>query len=218
MKSAHNPQPSRKLPSKTKPQVFIIETLEFKDEDLDLYEGRRISDMLRLGGKDCHYVYIRTKAELESVLEKFWDSNYRYLHLSCHGNSHGMTTTLNEDISFAEMGKIFGPYLERRRLFISGCKMTCHNLAKELIPKTDCFSILGPADKPNFADAAIFWASFYHCMFRHNEIGMVSRIMREKAAELASFFSIPMNFFVSDHGELKFHKIRPQPNFAIRQT
>jgi len=71
-----------KAKPKTKPQVFIIESLNFDDEAEELYKGKAISQMLALSGKECLYVYIRTRAELEAVLEQFWDSRYRYLHLS----------------------------------------------------------------------------------------------------------------------------------------
>jgi hypothetical protein len=155
------------MKAKTKPQVFIIESLEFDDEAKELYEGNVISQMFRLSGKECRYVYIRTRAELEALLEQFWDSRYRYLHLSCHANSTEMGTTLDR-ITFPELGKILEPYLDKRRLFLSACKMSCRDLAKELLPHSGCYSVLGPAAKPYIADAAIFWASFYHTMFRLN--------------------------------------------------
>src|SRR5438477_12279503 len=104
-----------KAKPKTKPQVFIIESLKFDEETARLYEGQAISQMLALSTKACRYVYIRTKAELEAVLEQFWDSRYRYLHLSCHANSTEMGTTL-DSIDFPALGKILEPYLDKRRL------------------------------------------------------------------------------------------------------
>src|SRR4051794_29425241 len=124
--------------AKTKPQVFIIESLRFPDEEGDFFEGRRISDMLALSGKECRYFYVRTKTEFEAVLEKFWESEYRYLHLSAHANEDGMDTTL-DNIPFADLGVMLEPYLEKRRLFLSACKMSCSRLAKQLIPKTGCY-------------------------------------------------------------------------------
>ena len=98
-------------------------------------------------------------SELEAVLEHFWTSRYRYLHLSCHANNEEMATTL-DIIPFQELGIILEPYLEKRRLFLSACSMSCSNLAKRLIPITGCYSILGPSAKVDIADAAIFWAVF----------------------------------------------------------
>jgi hypothetical protein len=198
-----------KIRSKTRPQVFIIETLEFSNEAKNEYEGRRISDMLELSGKNCHYVYIRTKAELKAVLRRFWETRYRYLHLSCHANREEMGTTL-DDISFPELGRILEPYLEKRRLFISACEMTCSALAKELIPKTGCYSILGPSAEPYIPDAAIFWASFYHTMFRLNPGAMSSKGLLATAQTLSSVFSIPLNYFAPDGTRFKSIRIRPK--------
>ena len=87
----------------TKPEVFIVESLRFKDEDKDKFEGKMISHILNLHGKKSRYYYIRTKKELESVIRKFGSSQYRYLHLSCHGNESTMATTLDH-VSFKELG------------------------------------------------------------------------------------------------------------------
>lgn len=180
--------------TRTKPQIFIIESLEFEDEASGLYEGKAVSRILALSGKDCHYVYIRTKAEFEEVLEQFWDSQYRYLHLSCHGSSSSMDTTL-DSISFPELGEILSPYLEKRRLFVSACKMSCRALADHLIPKTGCISLLGPSAKPYIADAAIFWASFYHSIFRLNPNAINEERLLKTARGFSKAFSIPLNYF-----------------------
>jgi hypothetical protein len=193
----------------TKPQVFIIESLEFDNEDKDEYEGRRICDMLGLSGKECLYFYIRTRSELEAVLERFWESRYRYLHFSCHANRKGMNTTLDE-IPFKELGQILEPYLEKRRLFLSACQMSCLNLAKQLIPRTGCYSILGPSGKPYIPDAAIFWASFYHTMFRLNPNAMKAQQLLTTAERLSSVFSIPLNYFAPIGTYIKSREIRPK--------
>lgn len=69
--------------SSTIPDVFIIESQDFDDEDKERLEGKFLSHILRLGDKNPKYYYIRTKKEFRKVLKRFKDSNYRYLHLSC---------------------------------------------------------------------------------------------------------------------------------------
>jgi hypothetical protein len=44
----------------TEPKVFIIESLEFDDEEKGRYEGGILSDILRLSGIETQYFYIRT--------------------------------------------------------------------------------------------------------------------------------------------------------------
>jgi hypothetical protein len=85
-------------------EVFIIESLEFDDEQNQRFEGRIISDILALSGKQCAYYYIRTKRELVEILQHFSSSHYRYLHLSCHGGNKSVYTTLDR-IPFREFGQ-----------------------------------------------------------------------------------------------------------------
>lgn len=85
----------------TKPEVFIIESLQLPDEEIDRFEGNRLADMLVLSDKKCKYFYIRTAIELTKIMEVFDESQYRYLHLSCHGlvndsnDTVGLATTIN---------------------------------------------------------------------------------------------------------------------------
>ena len=128
----------------TIPEVFIVESLRFHDEEKGYYEGQIISDILRLNKKQSKYYYIRTKKELRAFLDKFRDSNYRYLHLSCHANRGEMATTL-DSIPFSELASLLKPYLNKRRLFVSACEMVNINLANLLLPGSGCFSLMGPA-------------------------------------------------------------------------
>jgi hypothetical protein len=186
----------------TEPEVFIIESLNFDDEKNNRYEGKIISDILHLNGKNSKYYYIRTKRELEEVIEIFLESNYRYLHLSCHGNSREMATTLDL-IDFEELGDIIGPCLLRRRLFVSSCKMTNSKLAKAIIPDSDCFSIIRPAKDVSFNDAAILWASLYHLMFKHNFDVMKREDLLKYCRKLAKLFRVPLNYFGRNRNEEK---------------
>ena len=177
----------------TKPEVFIVESLTFSDERNERTEGRIISQILALSGKQCEYYYIRTKRELQQVLMKFSTSGYRYLHLSCHGNGHSMSTTL-DTIGFSEFANIARPYLTDRRLFVSACSMTNDALAKELMPSSGCNSILGPAQDVAFADAAILWASLYHVLFSEDEKRIKRTVLKAKAQEVANVFRVRLCF------------------------
>lgn len=197
-------------PMLTEPEVFIVESLDFDDETNKRYEGRILSDILALSGKRCEYYYIRTRRELTAVLDIFTDSTYRYLHLSCHGNEEGMGTTL-DPISFTEFAAIFGPHLNKRRLFLSTCSMSNIKLAKLLIPHSGCYSILGPAEDVAFNDAAILWASLYHVMFAHDAKVMTQRVLRSKAQAVADLFRVRLNYFRSGPvgGPVFFRRIIP---------
>ena len=88
----------------TKASVFIIESLTFEDEKNERFEGKFLSHILKLGGIETKYFYIRTKKEFKEVLNNFYDSKFRYLHISCHGDRKSLSLTL-DDISHRESGR-----------------------------------------------------------------------------------------------------------------
>lgn len=181
----------------TKPEVFIIESLRLADEEGQMQEGEIITRMLRLSGKpDTKYYYIRTKRELGKMVDIFDESRYRYLHISCHANSTSMATTF-DDVTFDELSELLVPCLDGRRVFVSACEMSNEKLARRLLRGTGCLSIIGPSKAINFADAAAFWVSFYHLMFKANERGMGRKDLRQCVRELAALYDVPINYFTS---------------------
>lgn len=65
----------------TKPEVYVIESLDPDDEGNGRFEGVIISRMLELHGKRCKYEYVRTRQQFESAAKRFGKSRYRYLHI-----------------------------------------------------------------------------------------------------------------------------------------
>lgn len=176
------------------PDVFIIESLRFQDEEKQHQEGQILSQVLRLTGRNPRYYYIRTRKELEEVLDMFEDSGCRYLHISCHANSKGMALTL-DSLPIREIGDVMSPYLEKRRVFFSACELVTAELAKALLPGTGCYSLLGPGQAIYFDDAAVYWSSFYHVMLRREAKGMNHEGIRTAAADLARLLGVRMRYF-----------------------
>lgn len=172
--------------------VFIIESLDFEDEKEDLFEGKFLSRILTLGGIDTEYYYIRTQKELEKVLEIFKDSNFRYLHISCHGSENTIETTL-DTINFNLFSELVTPYLKSKRLFISACSAVNRDLAKQIFPFVKCYSLIGFNEEVYFNDAAITWASFYHIMLKKDRMKYddISPILNK----LSKLYQIPINYF-----------------------
>jgi hypothetical protein len=193
----------------TKPDVFIIESLDFDDEKEERFEGRIISQILALSGKSCKYFYIRTKRELENVLTLFAQSQYRYLHLSCHGNDNGKTMHMTLDaVPFSTLAPILTPHLRNRRLFLSACSMTNDALAKRLMPRSGCYSILGPEKTIRFPDAAIFWASLYHVLFTADSSVMTHEVIRATTQQTATMYGVPFNYIQRDKKSAKGYSLR----------
>ena len=179
---------------RSKPEVFIIESLKLCDEKKKWFEGKILADMLNLSNKKCIYYYIRTKKEFIKILNKFYKTDYRYLHISCHANKNEMETTF-DDIPFSKLGDILKDFGKNRRIFLSACSMANISLANEIIPKTRCYSVLGPSMKIDFDDAAVFWTSFYHLMFKHNPKVMKREMLLSNAEKIAKMLGIKLDYF-----------------------
>lgn len=193
----------------TEPKVFIIESLEFDDEEKGRYEGSILSDILRLSGIQTQYFYIRTSKELNEVLDIFQKSGYRYLHISCHGGENSIWTTLDE-ITYDELGLTLKNKLEKKRLFLSACSVVNKDMAKTIIPQTKCYSIIGPARDIGFNDAAIMWAAFYHLMFKENSTSMIREGLLKNLQKVVDTFGEPLNYFsISKSREFKQNSIKP---------
>ena len=178
----------------TEPKVFIIESLTFDNEEKNLFEGRILSEILMLNKIESQYFYIRTKKEFKKVIEFFDESNYRYLHISCHGGENSLWTTLDK-ISYNELGTILKNSLIKKRLFLSACSSVNEEIAKAIIPKTQCYSIIGPNKEIAFSDATIMWASFYHLMFNTNSENMNREGILKNLQKVVDTFEESLNYY-----------------------
>ena len=185
-----------RMSQKTLPQLFIVESLKIEDEEEHRQEGDIVSRMLHLSGKkDTIYFYIRTRRELEKMVDRFDKSNYRYLHISCHANSHGIRTTF-DTLSNSKLSDMLRHQLRNRRVFVSACAMANEELAGELFAKSEILSFAGPIVRIGFDDAAAFWVSFYHLMFKIDEDSMAGENVRDILNKLSVIFDVQMNYFV----------------------
>jgi hypothetical protein len=178
----------------TKPNVFIIESLRFDDEKEDRFEGKVLSKILSLNGIESEYYYIRTKQEFDEIIYKFDESNFRYLHISCHGSPNSLETTL-DSMSFDELGAILSPCLDEKRVFISACEMVNSDLANSLIGNSNCYSVIGPSEPVSFSDATIFWSSFYHLMFAYNNRAMKREEIKYVLKKITDLFDVSINYY-----------------------
>ncbi len=179
----------------TKPEVFIIESLDPDDEGNGRIEGSIISHVLRLHGKNPVYRYVRTVEQLKTAVRDFGKSKYRYLHISAHANMEAMFTTNLEEINFKELANMLKPFFANRRLFVSACSMVNSNLAKEIIPQTGCYSIVGPREDIAFTDAAVVWLSIYHLMFSDNPNAMNHASLKRHLLNVSTLFGIELGYY-----------------------
>jgi hypothetical protein len=81
--------------------------------------------------------------------------------------------------------------------------------ARTLLLNSECYSVLAPVGRINFDDAAIFWASFYHVMFKAN-FGSMSRKEIIQAVERgAGLTGETFRLFWKESGKVRSQTIQP---------
>ena len=179
----------------TKPDIFIIESLNPDDEGNGRFEGPSILHIARLHGKHPKYRYVRTKSEFKKAIKAFLRSNYRYLHISAHADQEGLVTTNQDEISNAELAAMLGDSFVNRRLFLSACSIVHKRMAAEIIPVTKCFSIVGPRRDILFAEAVVFWPALYHLMFNVDSASMKRTVLASNLRKVATLFGVNIGYF-----------------------
>lgn len=172
--------------------VFILESTYLEDEEAKDREGILLKELLQLIKIDVSYRYIRTKKELKEMLKVFKESNYKYLHLACHGDCNGLGLTFDE-VTFMELSTYLGKNLDQRRLFLSACSVTNDNL-KENLSKSGLLSLVGCSEDVNFHDAAIFWAAFYRLIFKEDTIK--NKAIEDTIKKLSNVFQVNITGYI----------------------
>jgi hypothetical protein len=75
--------------------------------------------------------------------------------------------------------------------------MASEDLAKELLTDSGCYSLIGPKKSIAFDNAAAFWVSFYHLMFKANELKMTRENLQRRITELSTLYDEPINYFAA---------------------
>lgn len=195
--------------TKTRVGVFIIESTRPDEEESGLHEGPGLANLLRLVGVRSTYKYIRTAKELRVMLDEFIGSDYRYLHMSCHGDDTGFALTLEPDIPFRDFAAMLPKAVGKRRLFLSACGTGAPGLAK-LLSHSPFMSVIGPQDLVGWSQSAAFWASFYHLTLRDDEAdsartSMGDESIRRTVKRLAALYGIKMSvhFFATNRRRVR---------------
>lgn len=191
----------------TIPDVYIIETLSPDDEGNGRFEGAFLSHVLRLHDKNPKYTYVRTLPDFKQAVRAFSESSYRYLHLSCHGDAKGLCTTNLDDIDYGHLAEMLIPHMKGKRLFISACKMVHEDLAAALIPRSGCFSVVGPTENIAFTDSAVIWAAIYHLALSEDSGRIKRDSLQSKLKQACGLFDVSFAFFAKSKQSKKGYSV-----------
>lgn len=150
----------------TIPEVFIIESLS-REYNGDV-QGRALEAMLKGLGQYPRYCDVSSKMELFDAFKSFKKSGYRYLHISCHGNSANDAIVMrnHENVHWKDIVKeIAVCKLSNTRLFLSACACgSTSEFASSLFSAKgngSIASLLAPNGDIPLDGALLFWTTFY---------------------------------------------------------
>jgi len=176
----------------TKPETFILESLDHEDELATRLDGKVLYEVLKLHGENPLYYYFRTQRELIEFAKIFRESGYRYLHLSCHGSSEIVKYTFGES-TYDDFARMFEKKLHNRRLFISGCNLGNKSFAEALFNKNGgMYSVTAPTKEVFFDQSISFWSAFYYMMHAWDSSAMKKRRLTQVLNQLSTIFEMPL--------------------------
>ena len=171
--------------------VYIIEFLRKKDK---YFDGEALHHIITLAKIPTKYKWINNVEEFKAALKDFKETNYRYLHISCHANEFGIELN-GELILNHEVEEFTKKYLTNKRLFLSACKGANRDLASKIIMGNNAWSLLGMPIQLRFIKSALFWPSFYHLINEIDSKKMLRNDIVEIVKKCVDIFDIPVNYY-----------------------
>lgn len=182
----------------TIPETFILESLTLEDERENRRDGFLLHEILKLHGKKPQYFYFRTEKEFHELINEFYKSKYRYLHLSCHGSQNTISYTMGSS-TFERFAELTANKLNNRRLFVSGCNIGTKELADAVFKKNGgMYSITAPKEKVFFDQSISFWSAFYYMMYAWDSSTMKKKRLEKVLRQLSIIFEMPLSHFYKD--------------------
>lgn len=173
--------------------IYIIESLRSSDK---YFDGENLSKILKLSGIENIYYWVKSVEEFINGINQFSESDYRYLHMSCHADENGIEIN-GETICNEKLLSIFGAKLKGKRLFMAACKGANKNLGYKLITDIGATSLIGTPINLRFDKSALFWPAFYHAINEVDKSRMIRSGIKITLRRCVQLFNIPIDYYSS---------------------
>jgi hypothetical protein len=177
--------------------IYIIESLKSADLKPDeQFDGEILDDILKVCGIQHEYEHVGTISDFKQAIENFNNSDFRYLHLSCHADYEAIKLG-DEKVSYEDLSLLFKGTLNKKRVFMSACKAGNSNLAQLLIIANGAYSVIGSPISKDFDDFLLFWASLYKLISRKDEnVDKIDKkALIDNIKKCSDLFSVPINYY-----------------------
>lgn len=155
-----------------KRSVRLIETILGTDSGQDI---KILPELIKMVGYQVNPIHINTKTSRENFIQALLNGLERYIHISAHGDSsgfyiHGKSQTHISvtDITEQCCRNFRSPRpLRGRFLTVSACGDPSLDFWKGFHKSTGISAVIASMGDVDFAESAMFYASFYFALLRH---------------------------------------------------
>lgn len=85
--------------------------------------------------------------------------------------------------------------------------MVHNKMAAEIIPKTGCYSVVGPTEDIGFEHAATIWPAVYHLLFEFDGKKIRGKELRETLKGVSNLFDVSIGYFSKSKNSLGFKRV-----------
>jgi len=148
---------------KSVPKVFIIESLGANDVNNHRCDGKILEAQLQLIGEESVYRYVLNVSDLRNALCEFDESEFRFLHVSCHGDSAKAYLAANPaGETYEEFSKCFSSKVALTRVTFAACKLGNKSFFEEFCRwNKGVQSLAAPMNDLPFQRSSLYWATYY---------------------------------------------------------
>lgn len=165
--------------------VYVVESN--KPEESNFCEGEALSKVLGFSEVPCRYLKAPNKAVVDflvrtlSVPTIVKQQAVPIIHLSAHGNEHGVALTSKEFITWKELAGMLVPIQKltggNYLLAMSSCKgLTAVNIP--ILTDIKMYGIVGSLRKTPWSDNVVGFAAFYHLLQKGRSLDQAVEGMR----------------------------------------
>ncbi len=201
---------------KSIPEVFIIESLPCDDINRNRCDGRILESQLKLMGASPIYRFAINLGDVRRCLEEFAASDYRFLHISCHGGkSKVMLAASPSGESYSEFCKYFNGLVGFTRITFSACELGNEKFYSEFYRNNKGVqSLIAPISPLPFQTGALYFATYYTKLMEEcrNKKNHVKREFIERVVPgLSQIFCTSMRYAIyePDKDRVKINSTRP---------
>ena len=154
---------TKRLKKKSVAEVFIIESLGADDVNNNRCDGKILESQLKLLGSKPKYRYVLNLSDLRKALLEFDKSEYRFLHMSCHGSEDKVFLAADQNgETYEEFSRCFAGFTALSRITFSACRLGNYKLFDTFFGlNKGVQSLAAPIKDLPFQSASLYWAAFY---------------------------------------------------------